>query len=130
MRPNAGATIYFADESAVRSDYYSGTTWAPVGKTPTVSSTGARLRVNLISAVSAQGRFHFMLTPDRFTAATFMQFCRRLLATTAGLVYLVVDGHPTHRAAAVQKFVAATERRLTLFFLPAYAPHRNPDEWA
>jgi Winged helix-turn helix len=25
-----GATIYFADEAAVRSDYHAGTTWAPV----------------------------------------------------------------------------------------------------
>jgi transposase len=29
-----GATIYFADEAGVRSDYHAGTTWAPVGRTP------------------------------------------------------------------------------------------------
>lgn len=29
-----GATIYFADEAGVRSDYHAGTTWAPVGQTP------------------------------------------------------------------------------------------------
>ena len=29
-----GATIYFADEAGIRSDYHSGTTWAPVGQTP------------------------------------------------------------------------------------------------
>jgi transposase len=28
-----GATIYFADEAGVRSDYHAGTTWAPVGRT-------------------------------------------------------------------------------------------------
>jgi len=37
-----GAVIYFADEAGIRSDYHSGTTWAPVGKTPVVTSTGAR----------------------------------------------------------------------------------------
>ena len=46
-----GATIYFEDESAVRSDYHSGTSWAPVGKTPVVWATGARFRVNLIPAI-------------------------------------------------------------------------------
>jgi len=126
----AGATIYFADESAVRSDSHSGTMWAPVGQTPSVPSTGARFRVNLISAVSAQGLFRFMLTPERFTAATFVQFCRRLLANADRPVYLVVDGHPTHRARSVREFVASTEGRLTVIFLPAYAPHLNPDEWA
>ena len=37
-----GAQIYFGDESGFRSDYHSGTTWAPKGKTPEVRSTGKR----------------------------------------------------------------------------------------
>jgi transposase len=49
-----GATIYFADEAGIRSDYHSGTTWAPVGKTPVVSNTGARYSINMLSAVSAK----------------------------------------------------------------------------
>src|SRR3982074_1541408 len=50
-----GATIYFADEAGIRSDYHSGTTWAPVSKTPVVRNTGARYSVNMISAISAAG---------------------------------------------------------------------------
>src|SRR5919112_2190042 len=37
-----GGTVYFVDEAGVRSDYHPGTTWAPVGRTPTVAATGAR----------------------------------------------------------------------------------------
>src|SRR5512132_2987240 len=37
----AGATIWFADEAGVRSDYHAGTTWAPVGRTPVVRTAGA-----------------------------------------------------------------------------------------
>ena len=51
-----GATIYFADEAGVRSDYHAGTTWAPVGRTPVVATTGDRLGINLISAVTAKGK--------------------------------------------------------------------------
>ena len=47
----------------------------------------------------------------------------------AGPVYLIVDGHPAHRAAAVQQYVASTEGRLKLFRLPGYSPELNPDEW-
>ena len=57
----AGATIYFADESGIRSDYHTGTTWAPVGETPVVEVTGRRFSLNMISAVSPQGEFRFML---------------------------------------------------------------------
>jgi hypothetical protein len=28
-----GATVYFADEAGIRSDYRAGTTWEPVGRT-------------------------------------------------------------------------------------------------
>ena len=37
-----GATIYFQDESGIRSDFHSGRTWAPKGQTPVIQVTGAR----------------------------------------------------------------------------------------
>ena len=57
-----GATIYFADEAGIRSDYHAGTTWAPVGRTPVVQRTGARYSMNMLSAVTAQGALRFMLS--------------------------------------------------------------------
>ncbi|MER6760044.1 MULTISPECIES: IS630 family transposase [Amycolatopsis] len=124
-----GATVYFADEAGIRSDYHAGTTWAPVGKTPVVANTGARYSVNMLSAVSAQGALRFMLHDGAVNAAVFIEFCTRLLHDAAGPVFLVVDGHPSHRAKAVAKFVARTGGRLRLFFLPGYSPQLNPDEW-
>jgi transposase len=125
----AGATIYFGDEAGVRSDYHAGTTWAPVGKTPVVRTTGARHSVNLISAVSAQGALHFSITESKFEASVFIDFCQRLMHDTNGPVFLIVDGHPVHRSNAVKEFVASTQGRLRLFHLPAYSPELNPDEW-
>ena len=125
----AGATIWFADEAGVRSDYHAGTTWAPVGRTPIVRTTGARHSVNLISAVTAQGALRFAAYEGTFTSATFIDFCKRLLHDSDRPVFLVVDGHPTHRSRAVQDFVASTNGRLRLFLLPGYSPELNPDEW-
>lgn len=124
-----GATIYFADEAGIRSDYHSGTTWAPVGQTPVVPNTGARFSINMLSAVSAQGALRFMVHDGTVNAGVFIDFCKRLLRDTDGPVYLVVDGHPAHRAKITTEFVAATDGRLTLFFLPGYSPELNPDEW-
>jgi transposase len=125
----AGATIWFADEAGVRSDYHAGTTWAPVGRTPIVRTTGARHSVNLVSAVTAQGALRFAAFEGTFTSATFIDFCKRLLHDTDRPVFLVVDGHPTHRSRAVKEFVASTNGRLRLFLLPGYSPELNPDEW-
>ena len=44
----AGATIFFADEAGVRTDYHSGTTWGRVGCILVVKGTGARLSVNMV----------------------------------------------------------------------------------
>ena len=79
-----GATVYFADEAGIRSDYHAGTTWAPVGATPVVKATGARHGLNMISAVTAQGLLRFATFPGRFTAAVFIEFCQDLLADTDG----------------------------------------------
>lgn len=124
-----GATIWFADEAGIRSDYHAGTTWAPKGQTPVVKSTGARFAVNLVSAVTAMGALRFAAYDGRFTADEFIDFCQRLLHDSPGPVYLVVDGHPTHRAKKVREFVEATDGQLTIFTLPGYAPELNPDEW-
>lgn len=124
-----GATIYFADEAGIRSDYHAGTTWAPIGRTPVVKATGARHAVNMISAVTAQGALRFTVFQGTCTAKVFIDFCKRLLHDASGPVYLVVDGHPTHKAKATKAFVASTGGRLKLFTLPAYSPQLNPDEW-
>src|SRR3954451_6765433 len=125
----AGATVYFGDEAGIRSDYHAGTTWAPVGRTPVVKATGARHSLNMISAVTAQGLLRFATYTGSFTAARFIEFARKLMADTRGPVYLVVDGHPTHRSKRVKEFVTSTDGALRLFVLPAYSPQLNPDEW-
>ena len=123
-----GATIYFGDEAGVRSDYHSGTTWAPKGQTPVVPSTGARFGLNMISAISAKGLLRFMLVEGKVNASVFVEFLRRLVHDHDHPVFVIVDGHPAHRAAAVTRYVESTEGRLRLFFLPGYSPDLNPDE--
>jgi transposase len=124
-----GATIYFLDEASVRSDYRTGTTWAPVGKTPVVEATGARFSVNMISAIAPAGQMRFTLVEGTLDSEKFIDFLRRLVHDTDGTAFLVVDGHPVHRSKAVKEYVASTDGALQLFRLPSYSPQLNPDEW-
>src|SRR3954454_10520373 len=129
----AGGTVFFVDEAGVRSDYHAGTTWDPVGRTPTVTATGARFGLKMISAISAKGALRFSVFAGTFTAAGFIDFLHRLLHDAehagAGPVFVIVDGHPAHRARAVDDFVGSTDGALRLYRLPAYSPQLNPDEW-
>ena len=127
-----GATIYFADESGIRSDYHTGTTWAPIGETPVVEVTGRRFSLNMISAVSPRGEFRFMLHDGSVNAEVFREFLKRLMVGAKQPVFLIVDGHPIHKAKLIKDFVAAQDGKLKLFTLPPYSPQLNPDEqvWA
>jgi transposase len=123
-----GAAIWFGDEAGVRSDAHAGKTWGKRGQTPVVSSTGSRFGLNLISAVNRQGGFRFMCVDGRVNASEFIKFLERLLFNTEHPVFLIVDGHPAHKAKKVQKFVESVSSRLELYFLPPYSPELNPDE--
>jgi transposase len=127
-----GAQIYFCDEAGVRSDFHCGTTWAPVGKTPVVQSSGARFGLNLVSAVTNRGDMRFMITEGRITARVFVEFLKRLVHGSDKPIYLIADGHPIHKAKMVNEFLLSTKGLLKIFYLPPYSPELNPDElvWA
>ena len=124
-----GATVFFGDEAGVRSDYHSGTTWGEVGSTPVVRGTGQRRSLNMISAVSAKGKLHFTFVEGKMNADAFICYLKKLLHDIRGKIFLIVDGHPSHKATKVRQFVASTKGRLELYFLPPYSPELNPDEW-
>ncbi len=125
----AGGEIWFGDEAGVRSDCHHGTTWGAKGRTPVVKTTGARFGLNLMSVVNRKGGMRFMCIEGRTTAGVVVEFLRRLLASTDKPVFLVLDGHPTHKSKAVQAFVEVNRERLHLYLLPGYSPDLNPDEW-
>jgi transposase len=127
-----GARIFFGDEASIRSDYHSGTTWAPVGETPIIRTTGARFKMNMISAISSRGELRFMLSERGLTADLFIEFLKQLIHGVEYPVFLILDGHPVHKSLKVRKFVEAMDGKIELYYLPGYSPELNPDEtvWA
>lgn len=124
-----GADIFFLDEAGIRSDAPLQRTWGAKGKTPVVATSGQRQSVNAISAVTMRGGFWYSVYTGRFNAGRFVEFLKDFLRGRRRPVFLVVDGHPAHRAKIVAQFVQSTKGRLELHFLPGYAPELNPDEF-
>jgi transposase len=123
------AEIYFGDAAHMRSDHHSGRTWGKKGETPVVSSTGARYRMSLISAVTSRGHMRFMIKEKGgVNADVFIAFLRRLMVGAKGRIFLIVDRGPAHIAKKTKAFVASLHGKLRLFYLPPYSPDRNPDE--
>jgi transposase len=124
-----GADIFFLDEAGIRSDTPLGRTWAPKGQTPIVQTSGQRQSINAISAVNSQGAFWYAIYSGGLNASRFVEFLGSFLRHRRRPAFLVVDGHPSHRAKMVSQFVQEKKGRIELHFLPGYAPDLNPDEF-
>jgi transposase len=122
-----GGLVLWLDEMGVRSDAAAGRSWAPVGQTPVIKRTGKRFRVNMISAISNAGMLRFRLFVGSFSGPVFIDFLGRLLRDMGGRkVYLIVDGHPVHRAKLVSAWVGRHAEQIQLHFLPGYSPELQP----
>lgn len=124
-----GAEVHWGDEMGLRSDHHAGRSYGRRGETPVVPATGQRFRCNVISSLTNRGRLAFMVFRDEFNAAVFLRFLRRLVRLVRRPVFLIVDGHPVHRAKRVTRWLDAHVDDLRLFFLPGYSPELNPDEF-
>jgi len=123
-----GATIYFEDEAGIRSDFHAGTTWAAKGQTPVVKVTGARFSTNMISAISTRGHLRFMVNQGTVTADVLCDFLKRLMHNAQQPIFLIWDGHPTHKSKKVHECIESFEGKLEVYFLPSYSPELNPTE--
>ncbi|MHC4400932.1 MAG: IS630 family transposase [Planctomycetota bacterium] len=125
----AGAEIHWGDEMGLRSDHQAGTSYGRRGQTPIIPGTGKRFGCNLISTLTNQGRLAFMVFEERFNSKVLIRFLRRLLRHSTRPVFLILDGHPVHGSAKVQRWAAQRSAQIRLFTLPGYSPDLNPDEF-
>ena len=125
-----GAAIFFLDEAGFQSDPPLQRTYGLKGKTPIVKTSGQRQSINVISAVNAQGCFWSNTYDGKLNAETFELFLKDFIKNRRGQkVFLVMDGHPAHKAKSVQKYVESLNGQLELHPLPPYSPDLNPDEF-
>jgi transposase len=125
----AGAMIFFLDEAGFQSDPPLGRTYGLKGTTPVVVTSGQRQSINVISAVNARGAFWAATYTGKLNAESFVAFLKDFMKGRPTKVFLVVDGHPAHKANSVKQYVQSLKGRLELHFLPPYAPDLNPDEF-
>lgn len=122
------ARIYWGDEMGLRSDHSVGTSYGRRGQKPVIPGTGQRFGCNMISAITNFGQLNFMVFKERFDNTVFEAFLKRLVRQSKDKVFLIVDGHPVHRAKKIAQWVEKNEQHISLFFLPGYSPELNPDE--
>lgn len=122
------AEISFWDESGFRADAVHGKTWGVRAHTPVVQVPGQRQGLSAASAISATGAFWFATDAGALTGPLFVDLLRRMMRGRRQPLHLILAGRPAHKALAVKEYVAGLTGKLTLHYLPGYAPDLNPDE--
>lgn len=123
-----GATIYWCDETGVAADEHPGRGYARQGQPAQMEVPKQHIHMNQVSAISNAGEVRFMTYGGTMNAALFIVFLGRLLRSTTGKIYLIVDRLRAHEKAEAE-WVAAHQERLEVFYLPRRAPELNPDEY-
>jgi hypothetical protein len=124
-----GAEIHWGDAAGVAADRLPTRGYAAEGEPATLDVPDRHVRANQISTVTNQGEVRFMTYTRTMTAALLLVFLGRLLRSTTGKVFLIVDRLRAHLTPEVQAWVAGRRDRLEVFYLPRYAPELNPDEY-
>lgn len=122
------ADIFFVDEASVRSDAHRGLTWGKVGETPVVQNSGGRFGLGVISAISPRGDMRFSFIEGKMNSAGFIRFLKKLHKDAGKPILVITDNARYHHSKETQRFIEATNKQVTLVFLPPYSPELNPDE--
>ena len=124
------AEIFWGDETAVQNvaNYVRG--YAPKGQTPVVKVQGQKMHINMISAISNQGKLHFLLYSDAINSERLISFMQAIIKTSGGRkVYLILDNLKVHHSKKVSEWVEEHKDQIRLLHLPPYSPEYNPDEY-
>lgn len=123
--------IQWGDETGIRSDSQHGRSYSPKGKTPVIRLSARRAPTNMISTVNNQGKVRFMVYSGSMNAKRLLQFFKQLTKKADHKIFLILDNLRVHHAKPVKDWLAEkkNQAKIEVFFLPAYSPELNPDEY-
>ncbi len=123
------ADIYWADETGVSNCEIVERGFSPKGRPPVLPVETKRQRVNMISALSSQGKIRFMIYQDTMNQQRLIRFLERLVRSSERKVFLILDNLKVHHGKLVAAWLEKRKDKIEVFFLPPYAPEYNPDEY-
>ena len=123
------AELYWGDETGIRNNCQHERGYAPKGKTPVVRLNAERTSVNMISAITNQGKVRFKVFDGTMNAKILIDFCKRLIKSAKRKIYLILDNLRVHHAKIFKQWLSENTGGVKVFYLPSYSPEFNPDEY-
>lgn len=124
-----GAEIYWGDETGINNQENYQRGYAPKGTPPVLKVTPKKEKINMISAITNQGKVRFMMYDEAMTQQKLIDFMSRIIRDIKNKVFLILDNLRVHHGRKVVKWLEKHKDRIEVFFLPPYSPEYNPDEY-
>lgn len=123
------ADIYWGDETGISCNSYTARGFAPKGKPPVIRINAKRMHISMISAITNYGAVRFMLYREAMEASLLITFLTRFVKDAPRKVFLILDNLSAHHNKRVKTWLKEHQEQIEMFYLPAYAPEYNPNEY-
>jgi hypothetical protein len=123
-----GRTIVFLDESGLSERPHRVRTWAPVGKTPVLEFNFSWKKLSTIAGIATRS-FCFRIHPGAIRATQVIAFLGQLRRHFSRKLLIISDRAQIHSSRRIRRHLEKHHRRLTVAYLPAYAPELNLFEY-
>ena len=124
-----GAEIHWCDETGISNQTNDKRGFSPQGQTPILKVEVKKERVNMISALTNQGKLRFMLYLETMTTVLLIMFLQRLMKEAGRKIYVIIDNLRVHHSKKFVEWAKKNEDRIKIYYLPSYSPELNPDEY-
>jgi transposase len=125
------ALVWWADETSCVSLPNTLKGYAPKGSKnkPILTHTAKKFKINMISAITNTGKTMFSLYDDAINVESFIEFLQKTIDSTEQKVFMILDNLRVHHAKLVKAWLEDKKEKIELFYIPAYSPDLNPDEY-
>ena len=103
-------------------------TWSPKGQTPILQYNFNWDKMSAVAGITFCN-FYFRLYKGSVKSAEVVEFLTALLRHIPGPLTIVWDRLSAHKSRITNDFIAQHRQRLSVEYLPGYAPELNPVEY-
>jgi transposase len=97
---------------------------------PILNHPAKKFKINMISAITNTGKSMFALYDESINVDRFLDFLKKVIdSNNSKKVFMILDNLRVHHAKLTKEWIKKHKEKIELFYLPAYSPDLNPDEY-
>ena len=117
----------FVDETGFSFRAKTGTTWAPIGRTPVLRRVSKRRALSTVIGLTLSGRIYKRHFAHAICGDDMVRTLRHFQRHIPGPLIIIWDRLNAHRATVVKEYLGVRPE-IEVHWLPPYAPDLNPEE--